>query len=133
MWDSSSLSNSHPLQWECEVLITEPSENSPFSNVYEINVDMDRSNSFILIAKNIPPYELLFFLHLFPNQWKLSLLIFLCNKKCYNEHIFIHIYWNFFKNYPQDTELLSQRICIFNFMGWCQISHWSDCANLYSL
>ena len=61
MWDPSSLSNSHPLQWECEVLIIEPSENSPFNIVYQINVDMDRSNSFILIAKNIPPYELLFF------------------------------------------------------------------------
>ena len=64
-----------------------------------------------------------YFLHLLPSQWKLRLLIFLCNKKCYKEHIFIHVYWNFFKNYPQEIELLSQRICIFNFTGCCQISH----------
>ena len=74
-----------------------------------------------------------YFLHLLPNQWKLRLLIFLCNKKCYKEHIFIHVYWNFFKNYPQEIELLSRRICIFNFTGCCQISHQSDCANLNSL
>ena len=60
MWDPSSLSNSHPLQWEYEVLITK-SENSPFNIVYEINVDMDRLNLFNLTAKNIPPYELLGF------------------------------------------------------------------------